>query len=212
MTVCQEAIDLICSFEGYHRALPDGRAAPYRDPVGIPTIGFGSIWRPDGTRVEMADAPITRVQALARMGDEVSRKCESAVARYITVDLHPLMHGALVSWTYNLGAGALAASTLRRMINARDWGRVPAEFAKWRMAKGVILSGLVRRRAAEAAMFMRGVRTLAEDLEPEASLPPADPDTGPPAELISTTWSTMLHRLAAPAPRRIPLGTERGTA
>jgi lysozyme len=170
MAVCQEAIELICSFEGYHRRLPDGRAAPYLDPVKIPTIGYGSIWRLDGTRVEMTDPPITRVEAVARMGDEVSRKCETAVARYITVSLHPLMHGALVSWTYNLGAGALAGANLRKVINARDWGRVTAEFAKWRMAKGVILAGLVRRQEAEAAMFMRGVRAMAEDIEPAPTL------------------------------------------
>src|SRR5262245_28611712 len=109
----------------------------------------------------MSDPPITRVEALARMGDEVSRKCETAVARLITVPLHALMHGALASWTYNLGSGALQGSTLRRLINTGDWGRVPAQFAKWRMAKGIVLAGLVRRREAEAAMFMRGVKATA---------------------------------------------------
>jgi lysozyme len=188
VAVIPEAIELICSFEGYERRLPDGRAAPYLDPVQIPTIGFGSIWRPDGTRVEMTDQPITRVEALARLGDEVSRKCETAVVRHITLRLHPLMHGALVSWTYNLGAGALSGSTLKRVINARDWGRVTAEFRKWRMAKGVVLAGLVRRREAEAAMFMRGVRALAEPIEPVRVLPPPEEIAG------SGGWRTIVER------------------
>ncbi len=188
-TTCAEAIELICEFEGYHRRLPDGRAAPYLCPAGVPTVGYGSIWRPDGTRVAMADPPITRVEALARLGDEVARKCETAVVRHITVPLHPLMHGALVSWTYNLGAGALAGSTLKRVVNAREWGRVMAEFRKWRMAKGVVLGGLVRRREAEAAMFMRGVRATAEDIEPL----PASPAW---AQWVPGEWSTVVRRMS----------------
>jgi len=194
MTVIAEAIVLICTFEGYERRLPDGRAAPYLCPARVATIGFGSIWRLDGTRVTLADPPITRVEALARLGDEVSRKCETAVARHITVLLHPLMHGALVSWTYNLGAGALAGSTLKRVVNARQWDRVTAEFRKWRMAKGVVLAGLVRRREAEAAMFIRGVRAIALG-------------TPPPAEsawLAPGEWHTIITREPgwpdAPAP------------
>jgi lysozyme len=194
MTVIAEAIELICAFEGYHRRLPDDRAAPYLCPAAVPTIGFGTIWRLDGTRVTMADPPITRVEALARLGDEVSRKCETAVDRHITVQLHPLMRGALVSWTYNLGAGALAGSTLKRVINARSWGSVTAEFAKWRMAKGVVLAGLVRRREAEAAMFMRGVRELAQ------GTPPPEESAG----LAPGEWHTIITRQPewrhAPAP------------
>jgi lysozyme len=156
----------------------------------VATIGFGSIWRPDGSRVETTDPPITRTEALARLGDEVSRKCEPAVARHITVRLHPLMHGALVSWVHNLGAGALAGSTLKRVVNAGEWGRVRAEFLKWRMAKGVVLAGLVRRREAEAAMFMRGVRAMAEDIEPVRALPPAEEIAG------DGGWKTILRRLS----------------
>jgi lysozyme len=144
----------------------------------------------------MSDPPITRVEALARMGDEVARKCETALMSYITVPLHPLMHGALASWTYNLGGGALKGSTLRRVINARDWGRVPAEFAKWRMAKGIVLPGLVRRREAEAAMFMRGVRAAAQDLVPRPRPLPGAPPVIPEAETVDAVggWRTILQR------------------
>lgn len=163
MAIPQEALEgLICAFEGYLRPLNDGtdRVRPYLDPVGIPTIGWGSIWRMDGSRVTMADPPISRAHAMDLMQREVRLKCEPAVDRLISTRLHPLSRGALASFCYNLGGGALQASALRKAINARRWEDVPAEFAKWRMAGGRILPGLVRRRKAESDLFMRGVAEL----------------------------------------------------
>ena len=151
------AVDLICGFEGYHKALPDGRAAPYLCPAYVPTVGFGSIWRADGSRVELTDAPITRDDAMDLMSLELRAKCVPAVERFISVDLHPLMQGALVSFVYNLGSGALKASGLRRAVNDRRWLDVPSELAKWRMAGGRVLKGLERRRNAEAELFLSGV-------------------------------------------------------
>lgn len=152
-----EAIDLICGFEGYHKRLPDGRAAPYLCPAYVPTIGYGSIWRADGTRVTMADVPITREEAAHLMSREIAAQCVPAVNRLIVPRLHPLSHGALVSFTYNLGSGALKASGLRKAVNDRRWADVPGELAKWRVASGRVLPGLIRRREAEAYMFMSGV-------------------------------------------------------
>ena len=158
-----EALDLIKQYEGLHKKLPDGRIAPYLDCVGVATIGIGSIWRLDGTRVEMSDPPITLDHALALLDREIRLKCEPVIARNVFVPLHPLSHGALVSFVYNLGGGAFAGSTLRKVINARAWDRVAPEFMKWRMAGGRVLAGLERRRAAEAAMFLRGVSERQRD-------------------------------------------------
>jgi hypothetical protein len=69
---------------------------------------------------------------------------------------------AHLSFVYNCGSGALRASTLRKVISARRWEEVPGEFAKWRTGGGRVLAGLVRRRKAEADLFMRGVRLQAE--------------------------------------------------
>ena len=162
MSTDARALKLICEFEGFLRPLADGtdRVAPYLDPVGIPTIGYGSIFRADGSRVAMEDPPISRAHAEALMDLELTRKCEPAIQRLVKVPLHPLMHGALVSFCYNCGSGALKASTLLRMVNAQRWADVPREFAKWKMAGGRTLAGLVRRRAAEAAMFMQGVEEM----------------------------------------------------
>jgi lysozyme len=178
MATCREALELICFFEGYIRKLPDGRAAPYLDPVGIPTIGYGSIWRRDGTRVAMSDPPITHEEALDLMQLELTKKCEPAVDRLIAVPMHSLMRGALISFAYNLGSGALKASTLRKVINAQDWGRVRREFAKYRVAGGRVLPGLVRRRAAEADMFLKGVKFLEQPIAEDE------------------TWTAMLEEAA----------------
>lgn len=160
MSIPREALDLIIQFEGYHRRLPDDRAAPYLCPARVATIGYGSVWLPlpaGGKRaVRMDDAPITRAEAAELLSWEL-RECEAAVDRLIARRLPALSRGALVSFAYNVGAGALRSSTLRRVVEAGQWPRVPGEFARWRMGGGVVLPGLVRRRAAEAALFLRGI-------------------------------------------------------
>jgi hypothetical protein len=76
------------------------------------------------------------------------------VNRLVTVPLTQNQFDALVSFTYNLGEGALAESGLLRKLNAGDYAGAAPEFAKWVRAGGVILPGLVRRRAAEADLFV----------------------------------------------------------
>lgn len=158
--VCDEGIALIREFEGTHRMIGPDLVAPYLDPVGIPTIGTGSIWYLDGKRVTMESPPITLAQCEELLQRELRHSCEPALDKYVAVRLHPFMRGALASFVYNLGGGAYQGSTLRRVVNARQWSQVPSELAKWRVAKGKILSGLVRRRAAEADLFMRGVEAM----------------------------------------------------
>ena len=160
MTIPREALDLICEFEGYHKRLPDDRAAPYLCPARVPTIGIGSTFYEDRRKVSLSDPPITRERAFELLGFELA-ECEAAVDRMVTRRLHPLSRGALVSFAFNAGTGALRSSTLLRRVNACAWRDVPAEFAKWRMGGGVVLPGLARRRTAEAALFMAGVRALA---------------------------------------------------
>lgn len=175
-----EVLKFICDFEGYIRRLNDGtdRVKPYICPAGYPTIGYGSIWRLDGTRVEMSDPPITRLQATELFMLELSVKCAPAVSRLITARLHELSRGALISFTFNCGEGALKGSTLRKKVNARAWREVPAEFAKWKSGGGRVLPGLVRRRTGEAAMFMRGVNAMGQ------------------ADKVADGWEAILRRAA----------------
>jgi lysozyme len=62
---------------------------------------------------------------------------------------------AIVDFTFNLGAGRLQASTLRRQINQRDWPAAASELSRWVYGGGKVLPGLVTRREAEAAWLLR---------------------------------------------------------
>lgn len=147
----QRGIDLIHSFESLHRVLPDGRIAAYPDPgpTGLPwTIGWGSTG-PDIGR----DTIWTRVQADARFAADLA-KFERGVSE--ALDAAPTTQNqwdALVSFAYNVGVQALKRSTLLKKHRAGDYAGAQGEFGKWVNAKGKRLPGLVRRRAAEAALY-----------------------------------------------------------
>jgi lysozyme len=162
MAIPDAALDLIKSFEGYLKPLNDGtgRVKPYLCPASVATIGWGNTRYPNGQRVKMGDPPIDRETATRYLAHELTED-EAAVDRLTPgVVWHPLMRGAIVSFTYNCGSGAFKASTLRKKILAREWDDVPRELRKYRMGGGRVLPGLVRRRDTEAAMFMRGVAEL----------------------------------------------------
>jgi len=130
-------------------------APPYRCPAGYWTYGFGAIWDVEGNRVTGLTPPIDETQ-----GEELlTRDCglaERAVFRLIRVVLTDGQFDALVSFTFNLGGGALQRSTLRQKVNREEHDEVPAEFLRWVFAGPVRLNGLVIRRRAEAAMYAGG--------------------------------------------------------
>ncbi len=78
---------------------------------------------------------------------------ERAVLRLIDVPLTDGQYDALVSFTFNLGAGALQRSTLRRKVNREEHADVPAQLMRWVVAGGKRLRGLARRREAEASLY-----------------------------------------------------------
>jgi len=141
------ALDLIRSFEGC-------RLDPYVCPAGFWTVGYGATCGLDGARVTAAHPTLTGDQA-----EDLLRRdlvlFERSVLRLVRVDLADNQLGALVSFAFNLGAGALRASTLLRRVNAREWEDVPRQFRRWVHAGGRVLPGLVRRRAAEAELWCR---------------------------------------------------------
>jgi len=61
---------------------------------------------------------------------------------------------AVVDFTFNLGAGRLQTSTLRRRINQRDWSAASQELCRWVYGGGKVLPGLVARRKAESAFLV----------------------------------------------------------
>lgn len=126
---------------------------PYLCPAGVPTIGYGATYYDDGSRVTLNDPAITRERAEMLLFWMVR-------TRYLPQVLHlcpnidtPDRLAAIIDFTFNLGAGALKMSTLRRRINAGQWDTVPDELAKWNKAGGRVLRGLTLRRAAEAALI-----------------------------------------------------------
>jgi lysozyme len=139
MALPKKALDLVKSFEGYLRLLADGsgRVAPYLCPAGVPTIGWGTTFYPDGRKVTMADPPIDRARATECLAHEL-RANEADCDRLTTAKLHPLSRVAIVSFIYNCGSGAYRGSVLRKAVNERRWFDVPRELAKWRIGGGKV--------------------------------------------------------------------------
>jgi lysozyme len=79
---------------------------------------------------------------------------ENYVNTLVDVSLAQNQFDALVSWTYNLGGGNLKASTMLKVLNSGDYDEVPNQIKRWNKAGGKVLEGLVRRRQAEADMFV----------------------------------------------------------
>ncbi len=137
--ISQKGLDLIKQFEGL-------RLTAYKDPVGIWTIGYGH------TGNVKPGQTITRAKAEQLLKSDTGW-AQAAVRKYVKVPLTQGQFDALTSFTYNCGAGALQSSTLLKKLNAKDYAGAQKEFGKWVNAGGKKLAGLVRRRAAEAAMF-----------------------------------------------------------
>lgn len=139
MQISKAGLDLIKQFEGLY-------LKAYRCPAGVPTIGYGHT-----AGVAMGQT-ITQQQADDYLRRDV-RQFERAVERLVKVPLTQGQFDALVSFAFNLGEGALAQSTLLRLLNAGDYAGAAAQFDRWNKAGGRVLPGLVRRRAAERALF-----------------------------------------------------------
>ncbi|MGA2690116.1 MAG: lysozyme [Candidatus Korobacteraceae bacterium] len=119
----------------------------YQDPVGVWTIGYGHT----GADVQPG-LTITQEQASDLLLQDVAGAV-AAVNRLVTVPLTQNQFDALVDFTFNVGQGNLASSTLLRELNAGNTAGAAAQFLVWVYAKGVELPGLVTRRQAEAALF-----------------------------------------------------------
>ena len=104
MNVSQNAIELIAGFEGL-------RLNAYEDPVGIPTIGYGTIRYPNGTKVRMGDR-ITEDEAEEFLMHEATKFARDINEIVEGIALNQNQFDALVSFTYNVGPGALSSSTL----------------------------------------------------------------------------------------------------
>lgn len=144
MQISDAGIRAIQDFEGFS---PDR----YADSAGLPTIGYGHLIRPH----EQIPERISQAYATGLLRQDLN-VAEACVNRLVQVDLTQAQYDALVSFTFNLGCGALSKSTLLKRLNAGDYHGAAREFLKWVYAGGRKIEGLVNRRVAERAMFMGG--------------------------------------------------------
>lgn len=146
-----QAIDIAKQFEGFERRVKRGleiAAVPYVCPAGFWTIGYGHL-------CDKSHPPIAEAQGEAYLMQDMA----TALAQ--TLRLCPVLAvesegklAALVDFTFNLGAGRLSASTLRRRVNQRDWRGAAAELRKWVWGGGRKLPGLILRRESEVRLLL----------------------------------------------------------
>ena len=144
-TALRTAVALCKKFEGLF-------LKPYICPGGYATNGYGTVWKPDGTKVSMDDPPITADVAELWLITQLQQECLPAAVKY-TPGLvgNEEALGAITDFIYNLGASRYKTSTLRRRLNEQDWDEAHHEIRRWVRANGRILKGLQLRREAEAA-------------------------------------------------------------
>ncbi|BEM31262.1 lysozyme (plasmid) [Serratia marcescens] len=133
--------NLIKEFEGL-------RLHTYKCPADRWTIGYGH------TANASANDVITEAQAISLLYQDVAES-EQAVNQYVHVPLTQNQFDALVSFVFNLGVGDFRTSTLLKKLNAGDYDDAAQEFGRWIHAGGKALPGLVRRREAERALFLK---------------------------------------------------------
>jgi lysozyme len=130
------------------------RLTPYICPAGYPTIGYGTVYKPDGTKVTMQDAAITKETAEHWLTYELANNYLPSV---LTVSPHliayPEVLAAMTDFAYNLGGARYRSSTLKRRVDTLDWPGAKQELMRWTRGGGKILPGLIRRRQAECDLF-----------------------------------------------------------
>jgi len=151
LVVPQIAIELAKRFEGFHRVpkADAARAHPYICPAGYMTIGYGHLCAPDHPPITLEEAESYLAQDLVKAMNATLRYCP------VLATEPEKQLAAIVDFTFNLGAGRLQTSTLRRRINHRDWLSAAQELRRWVYGGGKVLPGLVTRREAEAAWLLR---------------------------------------------------------
>jgi lysozyme len=126
----------------------------YLDPVGIPTIGYGTTRNPDtGKKIKLGDK-IDKATALRWLRLDTEKVRES-VKKMVKVPINARQLDALTSFVYNVGPTAFADSTMLKLLNNKTDKRIVAnQFDRWVYAKRVKLPGLVRRRKLEKELFL----------------------------------------------------------
>lgn len=140
MQVSEQGIALIKQFEGFS-------PKPYLCPAGKPTIGYGHVIRQDESL-----AQVTAEQAISLLQGDVDA-VGKLIEKMCGISLEQNEFDALVSLVFNIGGHAFEKSTLLRFLNAKDKPGASRQFLRWVYINGNKNEGLMRRRAAEKALF-----------------------------------------------------------
>lgn len=152
MKIQSRGLQIIKEFESL-------KLKPYLCPAGIPTIGYGSTYYEDGTKVTLNDLPITEQRADELLAN-ISDKFSIQVSKLLKVELNQNQFDALVSFSFNIGIGNLTTSTILKKINEKDFENASLEFAKWNKSGGKVLNGLITRREKERQLFTLNVKKI----------------------------------------------------
>lgn len=140
------------------------RKTMYLDSAGLPTIGVGHLLSkselssgviytdhgPDPItwkNRELTDAEVSLILA------EDVEIADMWVTEEVKVPLTQNQHDALVSFVFNIGHVSFRKSTLLKLLNAGEYGRVPEQMRKWFYAAGKPYEGLVKRRETEVKLW-----------------------------------------------------------
>lgn len=168
MQISRQGLDFIQSFESfvpypYDDLVPAVRGK-YREWRGGPvrgtlTIGYGHTDAAAHPLKVRKGVRISERQAVEILAVDL-QEVEAAINRLVKVPLAQGQYDALGSFTFNVGAGALASSTLLRKLNRGDYDGARAQFDRWVKSKGKTLRGLVRRRDGEQALWDQAERDI----------------------------------------------------
>ena len=151
MKLDRNGIELIASFEGLR--LSPYYATELEKQKGIVTIGYGSTFYENGTKVQITDSPITKERALDLL-TIVADKFALNVAKLITKEVNQKQFNALVSLAYNIGINAFKVSTALRLVNNNpNDANIAKAFLMWNKQGGKELNGLTKRRIKESALY-----------------------------------------------------------
>lgn len=140
MKTSVEGLALIKKFEGLE-------LEAYKCAAGVWTIGYGHT-------KDVQEGDVWSESHADHMLEVELEEFEGYINDNVSAPLSQNQFDALVSWVYNLGPANLKASTMLKVLNSGDYEGVPAQIQRWNKAGGKVLEGLIRRRKAEALLFI----------------------------------------------------------
>lgn len=147
-------INLMHTFEGCEKKLPDGRYEAYLCPAKVWTIGWGSTGKDPFNGGMIGKGTVwTREQCDQRFESHLAQFEEGVRDAIGEAPTTQHQFDAMTALAYNIGVSAFRRSTVARKHRSGDYEGAARAFGMWNKAGGKILRGLVRRRDAESALY-----------------------------------------------------------